>query len=223
MDLRKQVLQNRLFWLGAGFVLLFGAVTARFYQLQILNGADSRAEFADQITREQTTPGARGMIYDRNGNVLAYNELTYAVSIKDSGTYGTRSERNAHLNGVISETIDVIESHGDSLQDTLPIAYDAAGSLSYTQEGTALRRFLADVYGHGDPADCLGALFHGGQQLSEIPGGYPGGECEPGDRGSYPGAPAGAHGRGHSNRNPAAVCGQPVFCSDYRIHRAHFQ
>ena len=28
---------------------------------------------------------------------------------------------------------------------------------------------------------------------------------------------------GHSNRNPAAVCGQPVFCSDYRIHRAHFQ
>ena len=52
MDLRKQVLQNRLFWLGAGFVLLFGAVTARFYQLQILNGADSRAEFADQITCE---------------------------------------------------------------------------------------------------------------------------------------------------------------------------
>lgn len=153
MDLRKRILHNRLFWLGAGFVLLFGAVTARFYQLQILNGADSRAEFADQITREQTTPGARGMIYDRNGNVLAYNELTYAVSITDSGTYGTRSERNAHLNGVISETIDVIESYGDSLQDTLPIAYDAAGSLSYTQEGTALRRFLADVYGHGDPAD----------------------------------------------------------------------
>ena len=150
MDLRKRVLQNRLFWLGAGFVLLFGAVTARFYQLQILNGADSRAEFADQITREQTTPGARGVIYDRNGNVLAYNELTYAVSITDSGTYGTRSERNAHLNGVISETIDVIESHGDSLRDTLPIAYDAAGSLSYTQEGTALRRFLADAYGHGD-------------------------------------------------------------------------
>ena len=111
------------------------------------------------------------MIYDRNGNVLAYNELTYAVSITDSGTYGTRSERNAHLNWVISETIDVIESHGDSLPDTLPIAYDAAGSLSYTQEGTALRRFLADAYGHGDPADCLGALFHGGQQLSEIPGG----------------------------------------------------
>lgn len=52
MDLRKRVLQNRLFWLGAGFVLLFGAVTARFYQLQILNGADSRAEFADQITCE---------------------------------------------------------------------------------------------------------------------------------------------------------------------------
>ena len=30
-----------------------------------------------------TTPGTRGNIYDHNGNLLAYNQLAYAVAIQD--------------------------------------------------------------------------------------------------------------------------------------------
>lgn len=57
--------------------------------------------FFERITREQTMPGTRGSIYDRNGELLAYNELVYSVAIEDSGSYGTRAERNQALNETI--------------------------------------------------------------------------------------------------------------------------
>ena len=37
------------------------------------------------IEKTVTTPGTRGNIYDRNGNLLAYNELAYAVTVQDTG------------------------------------------------------------------------------------------------------------------------------------------
>mgnify|MGYP002235230445 CR=1 FL=1 len=44
-----------------------------------------------------TTPGTRGNIYDRNGNLLAYNQLAYAVAIQDLGDYPKAADRNAMI------------------------------------------------------------------------------------------------------------------------------
>ena len=49
----------------------------------------------DRIRREQRSPGTRGMIYDRNGQLLAYNELSYNITMSDNGYYDSRSQRNA--------------------------------------------------------------------------------------------------------------------------------
>ena len=39
------------------------------------------------IQKERITSGTRGNIFDRNGKLLAYNELSYSVTIEDNGVY----------------------------------------------------------------------------------------------------------------------------------------
>ena len=50
-----------------------------------------------QTERSVTTPGTRGIIYDVNGNILAYNKLAYSVTIRDIGAYSKTADRNAML------------------------------------------------------------------------------------------------------------------------------
>ena len=59
----------------------FGAVLInRIFNLQIVNGEKYLNYFQTRILREKTIKGSRGCIYDRNGNLLAYNELAHSWS-----------------------------------------------------------------------------------------------------------------------------------------------
>ena len=69
------------------------------FQLQIVHGAEYMDSFETRIKKEKTIDGTRGNIYDRNGNLLAYNELAHSVTIEDvfeSGFY-----RNQKINNII--------------------------------------------------------------------------------------------------------------------------
>lgn len=98
----KTFIQNRLLLLGFLFLGMFFSVLLRFYQIQIEGGNSYRQEFLSRITRNQTSRAGRGTIYDRNGIPLAYDELTYQITIQDSSVYETRTERNEKLNRIIS-------------------------------------------------------------------------------------------------------------------------
>src|SRR5271165_3861333 len=52
---------------------LFGALLARLWFLQVINAPRAQAVAADNGVRVVYTPAPRGLILDRNGNVLAYN------------------------------------------------------------------------------------------------------------------------------------------------------
>lgn len=151
--IQKYVIENRMLLLGAVFFCGFSVLLSRFYRLQVISGAEYQEQFSSQITREQSIPGSRGIIYDRNGEILAYNELAYAVTMEDNGSYETREERNQVLNETISQVIRILEAHGDSITDTFPITYEEVEGYQYRIEGTRLTRFLADVYGHADISD----------------------------------------------------------------------
>jgi len=97
-------------------------------------------------------PGFRGTIYDRNGEVLAYNELVYKVTITDSGIYEGSGDHNQGLNRILDQVIEILERNGDSIQASLPIR-EEAGNLVYSAEEQELQRFLADVYGHASAED----------------------------------------------------------------------
>ncbi len=134
--------------------LLTIAMTAglmyRLFQLQIVDGKQYADNFSLKTQKEITIPAARGNIYDRNGELLAYNELSYSAIIEDNGTYDTREEKNATLNDVIYQLLTILEENEEEihLEDGFDISLNKTGQLVFDLEGTQLMRFRADVYGH---------------------------------------------------------------------------
>lgn len=93
-------------------------------------------------------PSTRGNIYDRNGELLAYNELAYSVTIEDNGSYDSLKEKNQSINEEIASVLKVLDKNHDVIQNDFNIALNADGTYAFTVEGKTLLRFLADVYGH---------------------------------------------------------------------------
>ena len=63
--------------------IVAGILIYRVFSLQIVNGQTYLDDFQLKIEKERSLASARGNIYDKNGNLLAYNELAYSVTIED--------------------------------------------------------------------------------------------------------------------------------------------
>ncbi len=149
-DLKESFLNfvtSRVFVLLLIFLTFSGILLARIFYLQIIRGEEYAEDFTMQIRKEVNIPSTRGRIYDRNGEVLADNVLSYSVTIEDNGTYQTSQQRQETLNNTIAQVIEIVESHGDSVVSDFGILYEN-GEYVYSQSGTALNRFKADVYGY---------------------------------------------------------------------------
>ena len=130
------------------FAALSMVLIHRLFSLQIIHGQEYADNFSIMTTKTRTLKSTRGNIYDRNGQVLASNELSYSITLEDSGDYANNTEKNRSLNGEIYKIIQIIESNGDSISSDFRISVDSSGNYSYDVEGTTLSRFKADVYGH---------------------------------------------------------------------------
>ena len=125
---------------------LFFILMHRLFVLQIINGEDYLNNFTLTIKKEISLPSARGNIYDRNGKLLAYNELAYSVTIEDN--YASSSNKNLLLNDTIIRTVNLVEACGDEVNNDFKIVLNRFGHYEYIVSETRLLRFLADVYGH---------------------------------------------------------------------------
>ena len=128
-------------------MLIFPAVLlSRLFVLQIVRGADYQANYDLHIERTETIEATRGRIYDRDGELLAYNELAYAVTIKDENT----DEKNHYrkLNARLYSVIRHLEKNGDSIDNSFGISLLKDGTYEYNISGTNRMRFKADVFGH---------------------------------------------------------------------------
>lgn len=92
-----------------GLLVMAAILLQRIFSLQIIHGQEYADNFSLQTTRERTLKSTRGNIMDRNGNILASNELSYSVILEDSGSYDTNRIRNLSLNGEIYRLIQIIE------------------------------------------------------------------------------------------------------------------
>lgn len=128
------------------FCVMFSILIGRLFYLQIVKGDYYLDNYKLRIRKTREIAGTRGNIYDRNGNLLAYNELAYAVIIED--TIPSDSNRNATLNAILEKVIEIVESHGDSVISSFGIVLDSAGNYQFSQTNETQRlRFIADVYG----------------------------------------------------------------------------
>ena len=127
------------------FLVMAGVLIQRIFELQIVNGETYQNEFSLQIRKERSIPSARGNIYDRNGKLLAYNDLAYSVTIED--VY-ENTNKNANMNATLLEVFRILEENGDEVVSDFNVYLDEDGDYAFSVSGTSLLRFLADVYGY---------------------------------------------------------------------------
>ena len=131
------------------FILILGVILIfRIFSLQIVNGEEALRDFTLKIQKERTINSTRGKIYDREGKLLAYNELAYNVTIED--VYESGSKKNENINHTLLDVIKIIESNGDKIINDFNIVINEDGEYEFTVSDKKLKRFLADIYGKAE-------------------------------------------------------------------------
>ena len=146
-DFLKSFFKSRLLVLSLVILLMGGVLLHRLFTLQIVNGQSYQDNYTLRICKERVLNGTRGNILDCNGKTLAYNELTYKVTLEDNGTYSGTDERNEALNTIIAKVLTVLEENGDDFVNDFNIRIKKNGTYAFTVEDTQLMRFRADIYG----------------------------------------------------------------------------
>lgn len=82
--LENHVDWKRIFSFGIVVALIFGIYISRLFTLQILQSEEWTARAEDNRTETYNLQALRGIIYDRNGTVLARNIPSYNVTITTS-------------------------------------------------------------------------------------------------------------------------------------------
>ncbi|MDD3615861.1 MAG: penicillin-binding transpeptidase domain-containing protein [Lachnospiraceae bacterium] len=145
---RKKFRIRRSSILIAFFLILSGILLYRLFKLQIIDGEDYANNFSLRTTKERAINSVRGNIFDRDGNVLASNQLSYSLTLEDNGSYASTREKNLSLNYEALRINQILESNGDKIDFDFHIVIDANGNYTFDiQEGITLQRFRADVFG----------------------------------------------------------------------------
>ena len=139
----KEWLSSRLIPIAILYVVLAGVLIFQLYRIQILDADKVAEEEEYRSTRERQTASTRGLIYDSEGRVLAYNELSYSVLLEDSPLLNTNEKKNAML----YKLIQILKKENVTLEPEFYIAQGESGILEYTVEGTARLRFIKNALG----------------------------------------------------------------------------
>lgn len=144
-------INSRTIFLYFVFALLAFVLLNRIFQLQIVEGADRQLELELKIEKERSVASTRGNIYDYNGKLLAYNELSNSVTIEDM--YESTTAGSAAKNAALKKVLAILHENGDRLSCDFNIYLDENEEYAFDVTGTRLQRFLADVYGRAKITD----------------------------------------------------------------------
>lgn len=147
-EIFRKMFKSRILIIGFVMICLSSILTGRLFYLQILKGEEYQNNYSLKIQKTRVLNSTRGNIYDRNGNLLAYNELSHSVVLEDNGNYDTLTKRNESLNQELLLIIKELDENGDQIENEFDIGLDEDGNYYYKVSGTSLKRFLADIYGH---------------------------------------------------------------------------
>lgn len=138
-----KVAYSRLSALTVVFTCMFTVLAVHLFNLQIVQGEDMLNNYIQQTEVVLYTPGTRGNIYDTNGKLIAYNELTYSVTVQDIGAYST-----AQMNQMLLKLVEILNRHGAKVQGKFEVGLDERGEMIFTSYNeTGRLGFLRDVFG----------------------------------------------------------------------------
>ena len=147
--------KSRLFPVTVVVLVLFSILIHQLFVLQIKEGQEHMENFVYKSKKTLTIDSVRGNIFDCNGYLLAYNELSYSVVFSNDTAQTTMAKKlgiseNETKNQIVSNTLSILEKNGDSLTLDFPIKLDANGKYQYTVKDQQLKLFLKDVYAQTD-------------------------------------------------------------------------
>ena len=155
LDVVANIFKSRILYVMIIIVALFASLVVRLFNLQIYNEDYYMSTYIKKAEKTIYNQATRGKIFDRNGNLLAYNELAYAVTIED--TLENNGKRSEKLNNIILNAIKIIEKNGDSIVYDFGIGVKKDGKIEYTMESpSAIKTFLINVYGSKELKDTKG-------------------------------------------------------------------
>ena len=140
-----EVLKSRLFVAVIVFCIMSAVLIQRVFYLQIVKGQEYVENYKLQIQKTKDVEGTRGNIYDRNGKLLAYNELAYSISINDSTTYSSTKEKNKAVNAELAEILTVLKNNGETLNNDFKIDRKKDGTYSFNVSGSSLNLSLIHI------------------------------------------------------------------------------
>jgi penicillin-binding protein 2 len=143
LEKAKQLLSSRFVPIAIIYIFLFSVIINRIFTLQIVNGENYSEDLAVKDVRTREIKSTRGNIYDRNGVTLASNEITYAVVLSESSELSTNEAKNSML----FRLIQLLEEHGNTIENEFGISIDENGELIFNETGNAELRFKKNVYG----------------------------------------------------------------------------
>jgi len=139
----KDLLMSRLFWLSVVYSVLTFILLHRMFELQIVQGEETEVQQSYYKVVDRYIPSTRGLIYDINGQLLAYNELSFSVLLEDSAQNNTNAAKNESIHKMVS----ILKQHGYELELDFAIELDENGKLVFNVSGTAEQRFKKNAYG----------------------------------------------------------------------------
>lgn len=128
----KELFRSRYIALIVVVCCMFVILLMGLFTLQWRDGAEYAAEAVSGLDKKLRLTGDRGMIMDRNGVPLAYDQNSYnVVFFKDPGK--SLSRYGAVYTEIIRKTVDIIEQGGEECVSkfNIVVSNDEDGSLLY--------------------------------------------------------------------------------------------
>lgn len=147
--------KHRLFPVTVLVFVLFFILIRRLFVLQIVEGDEHMNNFTYKSKKTLSVEAPRGNILDRNGKVLAYNELSYSVTFSNDDRLSVRAKElgvdaNELKNKIVYDTIKILESNEDKLYVDFPIVMGSDGKYKFTIKDAQLKLFKINVYSSPD-------------------------------------------------------------------------
>ena len=141
-DYLKEIFSSRLIPISIIFFLLFFILIVRMFNLQIVRSDEINSNNTVSEEKQRDILSTRGNIHDRNGVLLASNQISYSVTIEDTGQLTTNEEKNE----MIHKMVQIIYRNDDDLDIDFCIDIDEDGNLYFTVDKAAELRFKRDAY-----------------------------------------------------------------------------
>lgn len=139
----KRILTSRLLPITCLFIVLYSLLIIQVYKIQHMESETKQEQEVYKSLKSRDIKATRGDIYDRNGNLLAYNTLSHSLYMEDSALLTT----NAQKNSMAHRLVQILEKYGFEPELEFGLALNEKNELYFTLTDNALLRFKKNAYG----------------------------------------------------------------------------